>query len=56
MRVAATINAPAIISDGLAPNRPTSRPDRGEKMNAPTATGRNISPVFTAESPRCPCK
>ena len=37
---AAVISTPAIISDGLLPYRPTSRPDSGENTSAPTATGR----------------
>ena len=38
--VAAVIRVPAISSDGRLPNRPTIRPDSGEKISAPTATGR----------------
>ena len=37
---AAMISTPAIISDGRAPNRPTRRPESGEKISAPIAIGR----------------
>ncbi len=37
---AAVIRVPEMISDGLLPNRPTNLPDSGEKISAPTATGR----------------
>jgi hypothetical protein len=40
IRVAAVISVPAMISDGLLPKRPTIRPDNGEKISAPTATGK----------------
>ena len=38
--VAAVIRVPETRSDGRLPKRPTSRPDRGEKISAPTATGK----------------
>ena len=37
---AVVISTPATKSDGRAPNRPTSRPDSGEKTRAPIAIGR----------------
>lgn len=37
---AAVMKTPAISSDGRAPNRPTNRPDSGEKSSAPIAMGR----------------
>jgi hypothetical protein len=38
--VAAVISMPATSREGRAPNRPTSRPDSGEKISAPMAIGK----------------
>jgi hypothetical protein len=40
INAAAVIKVPATNSDGRLPKRPTSRPESGEKISAPTATGR----------------
>ena len=37
---APAINSPDTSNDGRAPNRPTIRPDSGEKNSAPIAIGR----------------
>jgi hypothetical protein len=40
INVAAVIRVPATSSDGRLPNRPSIRPDSGEKINAPMAIGK----------------
>src|SRR5487761_1450083 len=50
------IAPPATMSDGLAPKRPTTRPERDEKRAIAPAMGNVSTPARSAESPRTSCR
>ena len=48
------MNTPAIISDGLAPNRPTSRPRQGREDECATGDGQKHQPGVDCREPALP--
>src|ERR1035441_7976381 len=56
MKLPKPIATPATMSDGLAPKRPTTRPESDEKSAIAPAIGNVSTPARSAERPRASCR